>query len=171
MLNHEQLLRLFRDELDHPATPRELLQHLKLPRDDRPVFNRLLKDLVESGAIVQIRGNRYGLPDRMNLVVGRMVTNPRGFGFVVPDQPLEDVKGDLFIPANNVNQAMHGDRVVARIERVSDNRAEGTIIRVLERGSATIVGRFDIDASGLAFVVPFDRRLIVDVQIPADEYL
>ena len=168
MLNHEQLLKLIRDKLDHPATPRELLQRLKLPRHERPTFKKLLADLVESGALVQTRGNRFGVPDRMNLVVGKVVTNPRGFGFVVPDRPLEDAKGDVFIAGSNLNQAMHGDRVVARIERFSDNRAEGRIVRILERGAASVVGRFDVDASGLGFVVPFDRRLIMDVQIPSD---
>ena len=64
---------------------------------------------------------------------------------------------------------MHGDRVVARIERTRDDRAEGRIVRILERGAASIVGRFDVDESGMGFVVPFDRRLIMDVQIPPDE--
>jgi ribonuclease R len=169
MLNHEQLLKLIRDKLDHPATPRELLQKLKLPRQQRPTFKKLLADLVESGALVQTRGNRFGLPDRMNLVIGKIVTNPRGFGFVVPDRPFEDAKGDLFVAGSNLNQAMHGDRVVARIERVNGDRAEGRIVRILERGAASVVGRFDVDGSGQGFLVPFDRRLIMDVQIPSDE--
>ena len=171
MLNHEQLLAAIRDKLDHPATPRELLQALKLSRDERPIFKRLLADLVERGDLVETRGNRFGLPDRMNLIVGRMVTNPRGFGFVVPDRPIDNVSGDLYIAGSNLNQAMHGDRVVARLERVSGDRAEGRIVRVLERGSETIVGRFDLDGMGIGFVVPFDRRLIMDVQIPSDEHL
>jgi ribonuclease R len=171
MLNHEQLLKLIRDKVDHPATPREILQRLKLPRQQRPTFKKLLAELVESGALVETRGNRFGLPDRMNLVVGKVVTHPRGFGFVVPDQPLEEVKGDVFIAGSNLNQAMHGDRVVARIERISDNRAEGRILRILERGSSTVVGRFDLDGMGLGFVVPFDRRLIMDVSIPPGEHL
>jgi ribonuclease R len=168
MLNHEQLLKLIRDKIEHPATPRELLQRLKIPRDERPTLKRLLKDLTASGALVQTRGNRFGLPDRMHLVVGRVTTNPRGFGFVVPDQPLDDIKGDLYIAGSNLNQAMHGDRVVARIERVSVRGAEGRILRILERATTTIVGRFDVEGSN-SFVVPFDRRLIMDVQIPDDE--
>ena len=171
MLNHEQLLSAIRDKLDHPATPRELLQALDLPSEERPTFKRLLADLVDSGELVETRGNRFGLPDKMNLIVGRMVINPRGFGFVVPDRPLDNVKGDLYIAGSNLNQAMHGDRVVARLERVSADRAEGRIVRVLQRGSETIVGRFDMDGLGLGFVVPFDRRLIMDVQIPPGEHL
>ena len=169
MLNHEQLLKLMRENVDHPATPRELLQRLKVPREQRATFKRLLKELVGTGALIQTRGNRYGVPDLMNLVVGKITTNPRGFGFVVPDRPIENVTGDLFVAGSNLNQAMHGDRVVARIERVTDRGAEGRILRILERGATTTVGRFDVDASGMGFVVPFDRRLIMDVQVPSDE--
>jgi ribonuclease R len=169
MLNHEQLLTLMRENVEHPATPRELLQRLKVPREQRATFKRLLKDLVSTGALIQTRGNRYGVPDLMNLVVGRITTNPRGFGFVVPDRPIENVTGDIYVAGSNLNQAMHGDRVVARIERVTDRGAEGRILRILERGATATVGRFDVDESGMGFVVPFDRRLIMDVQIPSGE--
>jgi ribonuclease R len=168
-LNHDQLLKLIRDKVEHPATPRELQQRLKIPPDARGTFKRLLKDLVSTGALVQTRGNRFGLPDLMNLVVGRITTNPRGFGFVVPDRPVEHVNGDIYVAGSNLNQAIHGDRVVARIERVTDRGSEGRIVRILERGASTTVGRFDIDESGIGFVVPFDRRLIMDVQIPSGE--
>ena len=129
MLNHEQLLKLIRDKVEHPATPRELLQRLKIPRDERPTLKRLLKDLVAQGELVETRGNRYGLPDRMNLIVGRITTHPRGFGFVVPDRPVEGVNGDIYVAGSNLNQAMHGDRVVARVERVTERGAEGRILR------------------------------------------
>ena len=169
MLNSDQLLALMREKVDHPSTARELLQRLKIPRDQRATVRRLLKELVAAGHLIQTRGNRFGLPDLMNLVVGRVQTHPRGFGFVVPDRPVEGVTGDIFISGSNLNQAMHGDRVMARVERTREDRAEGRILRILERGASSIVGRFDIDDSGMGFLVPFDRRLIMDVQIPADE--
>ncbi len=169
MLNSEQLLGLMRDKVDHPSTARELLQRLKIPRDQRATVKRLLKELVAAGHLIQTRGNRFGLPDRMNLVVGRVQTHPRGFGFVVPDRPVEGVSGDIFIPGSNLNQAMHGDRVMARVERTREDRAEGRILRILERGASSIVGRFDVDDAGMGFLVPFDRRLIVDVLIPEGE--
>ena len=168
MLNSEQLLNLIRDKVEHPATPRELLQRLKIPREQRATVTRLLKDLVQAGHLVETRGNRFGLPDRMNLVVGRVQTHPRGFGFVVSDRPIDGISGDIFIAGANLNQAMHGDRVVARLERTTGERAEGRIVRILERGSSSVVGRFEVDESGMGFLVPFDRRLIVDVLIPAD---
>jgi ribonuclease R len=197
MLNHEQLLRMIRDRVEHPATARELQQRLKIPRDERGTLSKLLKELTRRGDLVETRGNRYGLPDRMNLVVGRITTHPRGFGFVAVERgpgpasrrrgaieprksngdkqkresgpgPVWD--GDLYIAGSNLNQAMHGDRVIARVERIgSDGRAEGRIVRILERASSTIVGKFDLDGSGYGFVVPFDRRLIMDVGIPGGE--
>src|SRR6185295_5545756 len=139
MLNSEQLLGLMRDKVDHPSTARELLQRLKIPRDQRATVKRLLKELVAAGHLIQTRGNRFGLPDRMNLVVGRVQTHPRGFGFVVPDRPVEGVSGDIFIPGANLNQAMHGDKVVARLERTTGERSEGRIVRVLERGASSVV--------------------------------
>jgi ribonuclease R len=169
MLNSEQLLRLIRDKVEHPATPRELLQRLKIPREQRATFKRLLGSLVSQGSLIQTRGNRYGLPDRMNLIVGRITTNPRGFGFVEPDHRPEDIAGDIYVAGSNLNQAMHGDRVVARVERITDRGAEGRIVRILERGASSTVGRYTVDESGMGFVVPFDRRLIMDVQIPAGE--
>jgi ribonuclease R len=165
----EDLLKQIRDKIDHPATTRELLKVLRIPREARASFKRQLNALVSSGALVQIRGNRYGLPDRMNLVVGRVQMHPRGFGFVIPEQQ-EEGQGDIYIAGSNLNQAMHGDRVVARIERYKDgNRAEGRIIRILERSASTVVGRFDRDESGLGFVAPFDRRLVMDVHVPRGE--
>ena len=169
-MNHEQLLKLIHDKVTHPATPAELEQRLKITAEDRGTFKRLLADLVARGALLETRGNRLGLADMMDVVVGRIVTHPRGFGFVVPDKPVDGLDGDLYIAGSNLNQAMHGDRVVARIERVgNDGRAEGRILRILTRGAQTIVGRFDGDAKGSGFVVPFDRRLVMDVEIPEAE--
>jgi ribonuclease R len=166
----EQILNLIRDRVDHPATVKELLQILRIPREERPTFKRRLRALVASGALVEIRGQRYGLADRMNLIVGRVSTNPRGFGFVDPERPGDDVPASIYIAGNNLNQAMHGDRVVVRLEHArSGDRAEGRILRILERGTERTVGRYDLDPSGLGYVVPFDRRLIMDVQVPKGE--
>ncbi|MBI2221159.1 MAG: ribonuclease R [Acidobacteria bacterium] len=164
------LLKLIRERVDHPATPRELLKLLRVPREERAAFKRQLKQLVESGELIQVRGERYGVPDRMNLVVGRVTTNPRGFAFVVPERPVANVSRDIFIAGSNLNQAMHGDLVAARIERFKDgDRAEGRIIRIIERASSTLVGRYEVDESGLGFVVPFDRRVMMDIAVPRDD--
>ncbi|HYB97407.1 MAG TPA: ribonuclease R [Vicinamibacterales bacterium] len=166
-MTKDDLLRLMRQKVPHPATPREIVRELRVPREDRSTLKRLLRVLVNDGALVQIKGNRYGLPDRMDLVVGRLDGHPSGFGFVTPERPIEGLKRDIFVAEHNLKEALHGDRVVVRIERYNkDGRAEGRIVQVLERAATTVVGRFEMDPSGLGFVAPFDKRLTMDIQIP-----
>jgi ribonuclease R len=174
MFSRDQVLALMRERVHHPAGMRELLQVLKVPRDDRTSFKRHVKSLVSSGELIQLRGHRFGLPEKMDLYVGRLQTHPAGYGFVTPERPL-DAGGDIYISGPLMNEAMHGDRVVVRIERIKDGgRAEGRIIRILERSNASIVGRYERDESargesrstGMGYVKPFDRRVLMDIFIP-----
>src|SRR4029453_2011372 len=126
----DEILRLMRERVNHPATAKELIQLLKIDRGARPAFKRRLRALGGAGSLVEIRGNRFGLPDLMNLVVGRVSTNPRGFAFVDPEVPSPDLPSSIYIAGSNLNQAMHGDRVVVRIEHHQDERAEGRIVRI-----------------------------------------
>src|SRR5437764_14901408 len=174
MFSRDHVLELMRERVHHPAGMRELLQTLKVPREERTTFKRHVKSLVSSGDLIQIRGHRFGLPEKMDLYVGRLQTHPAGYGFVTPERLLE-TGGDIYISGPHLNEAMHGDRVVVRIERIKDGgRAEGRIIRILERSNERIVGRYDRDTAsraesrspGMGYVVPFDRRVLMDIFIP-----
>jgi len=174
MFSRDQVLALMRERVHHPAGMRELLQTLKVPRDDRTSFKRHIKSLVASGELIQIRGHRFGLPEKMDLHVGRLQTHQAGYGFVLPERPL-DSGGDIYVAGPHLNDAMHGDRVVVRIERIKEGgRVEGRVIRILERASAWIVGRYERDdaarsdsrPTGVGYVVPFDRRVLMDIFVP-----
>jgi ribonuclease R len=168
MLSRDQILALMRERVHHPAGVRELLQVLKVPRDQRSSFKRHLQSLVESGDLIQIRGQRFGLPEKMDLHVGRLQTHADGYGFVVTERALDG--GDIYIAGPHLNDAMHGDRVVARIERLKEGgRAEGRIIRILQRGNNTLVGRYERELDGMGFVVPFDRRVLAEIIVPAGQ--
>ena len=164
----DDLVGRIRARVDHPATLRELAELLAIPKEDRSRFRRRIAKLVEAGELIRIRGNRYGLADRMRLVVGRLQVNPRGFGFVTPEPAGERAGQDIFVAGVNLHQAMHGDRVAVRQESAGD-RAEGRIVRVLERANHDLVGRYDEDGTGVGFVAPFDQRVVMDIQIPAGE--
>src|SRR6266545_4088978 len=126
MLSRDQILTLMNERVYHPAGMRELLQVLKIPREERPSFKRQIKSLVASGDLIQIRGHRFGLPEKMDLYVGRLQTHPAGYGFVTPERPLEPAGGDIYISGPHLNEAMQGDRVVARIERIKEGgKVEG----------------------------------------------
>jgi len=114
MFSRDHVLALMRERVHHPAAMRELLQILKVPRDERTTFKRHIKSLVSAGELIQIRGHRFGLPEKMDLYVGKLQTHPNGFGFVTPERPL-DGGGDIYISGPLLNEAMNGDRVVVRI--------------------------------------------------------
>jgi ribonuclease R len=104
-------------------------------------------------------------------VRGRMVLHHDGYGFVVPDTPIPQLDGDVFIPPNAVEDAMHGDHVLVKLERVGvrrggdGQRAEGRIVRVLGRAHPSVVGLFRYGARG-SVVVPYDSRMQQEVLIP-----
>jgi ribonuclease R len=154
--------------LGKPVSVRELAHGLALDAAGRRELKSALRRLIEKGALVKIRGARVGLPDRMNLVVGKLSCSPAGHGFVVPEARREG-QDDLFVAAANIREALHGDRVVARVERHGPKGAEGRIIRVLERANQRIVGRYESDGRFGGRVVPFDRRVLHEVFVPAGE--
>ena len=82
MFSPDQVLALMRERVHHPAGMRELLQILKIPREERTSFKRHIKTLVASGDLIQIRGHRFGLPEKMDLYVGRLQVHSSGYGFV-----------------------------------------------------------------------------------------
>src|SRR5436190_12227251 len=169
-MTREEILQKMRERAHYPATARDLARILKVPREQRATFTRHLKSLLADGALVQVRGNRLGLPDKMDLMVGRLQVNPSGFGFVAPDRKGDgEAHPDIYIPAFALAEAMHGDTVVVRVEKQTEKGFEGRLVKILQRAHERIVGRFDVDGSGLGYVVPFDRRLVADVQIPSGE--
>ena len=106
-------------------------------------------------------------------VRGRLVLHHDGYGFVVPDKPMPQLDGDVFIPPNAIQDAMHGDHVLAKLGRVSDfrggarggQRAEGRIVRVLGRAHPSVVGLFRYGPRGNV-VLPYDTRLQHEIEIP-----
>ena len=109
-----------RERVHHPAGIRELLQLLKVPREERATFKRQINALVASGELIQLRGHRVGLPEKMDLHVGRLQTHAGGYGFVIPERPLES-GGDIYISGPLLNDAMNakapGGKLRLRITR------------------------------------------------------
>jgi ribonuclease R len=163
-----------------PMAVRELARQLDLRGDARRELKAALRQLIADGEIVKIRGARVGIPARMNLVVGRLSCSPGGYGFVVPERPAPGTspgarKGqktgtraaNLYVAAANMKEALHGDRVVARVERETAKGPEGRIIRILERSLPRVVGRYEEESGRVGgYVVPFDRRILHELFIP-----
>lgn len=151
-----------------PASVRELVRRLGLETDSRRQLKSVLRELIADGEVVNIRGARIGLPSRMNLIAGRLTCNPAGYGFVGAEIRKPGQK-DVYVSAVNMKEALHGDRVVVRVERVTGKGPEGRIIRVLERALQRLVGRYEDDGRFGGHVVPFDKRVLHELFIPAGE--
>ncbi|NLZ93422.1 MAG: ribonuclease R [Firmicutes bacterium] len=163
----EKLLAFMREVAYKPLKIDELAHSLGIHnKKDIKQFQKLLEEMEQEGKIIKTRYGRYGVPEKMNLVVGKLQGNQAGFGFIIPDNP--DIK-DVFIPANQMSGAMHGDHVVARILKGGSGRSnEGEIIRILKRRSALIVGRYEAGRQ-FGFVIPDDQRISQDIFIPKAE--
>lgn len=148
----------------HPLLPEELQQLLRRLRPSEAEVQAALAELLQRGEIVQLETGRYGLTTAMNLAVGRLTLHPDGYGFVTPE---EGEEGDIFINPANLKDALHGDRVVVRVEhRRRRGRREGRVIRILERRLRQVVGILQ-EAGGRYFVTPDDEHLLFDLLLPA----
>jgi len=159
----DKLLNYMREVAIKPLKIDELVRNLGIT-DKREIkrLQKLLEEMEQKGKIIRTRYGRYGVPDKMNLVVGMLQGNQAGFGFILPDK--EELP-DVYIPAGQMNGAMHGDHVVARLLKGGGRSREGEIIRILKRRSPLIVGRYE-SGRQYGFVIPDDQRIFHDIFIP-----
>ncbi len=163
----QRILALLRRPKYRPLDKKELTRALGLRSDQQRDVKEALRNLERTGQIARVRKNRYILPEEADLVTGRLQIHSAGYGFLARES---GEGGDIFISAENTGTAMNGDRVVARITRETDyargrsDRAEGRIIRILERANPTIVGTLQ-QTRNFFYVVPDDPRLVHDVYV------
>ncbi|SDF67758.1 ribonuclease R [Sporolituus thermophilus] len=164
----DKILNFMRNDAYRPLTAEDLAEEMGLKGKELIDFWPILHELEAEALIIKTRYGKYGVPERMNLIVGRFHASGKGYGFVVPDNPEEP---DIYITADAAMTAMHNDRVVARIHRrtpVHGKKREGEIIRIVERANHRIVGTFAASRH-YGFVVPDDPRLGQDIFVPKGE--
>lgn len=159
------IIQALRDSDRGPLKGKELAKRLRVPNERYHAFRRLLKKLEREGKIYRVKGQRFALPKKINLVVGRLSITRRGDGFVLR----EDGGQDLFVPRRSLESAMDGDRVVTRIERRRrGENPEGCIVKVLERAHPSVVGVYHV-SKRWAYVTPLDKKLSADVLVDPSE--
>ena len=160
----ERLLGLINDPAYTPLKKEELALIFDIHPTEMPMFYNFLEELEEDGYIGKTKKGKIASPKSMGYFVGKFVAHRKGFGFVESD---EEYIQDLFIPAADVNGAMHNDRVVAEITKpaTDERRAEGAIIKVLEREITKVVGEFQSNKT-FGFVIADEKKFNQDIYIP-----
>ena len=169
MLTKEEIVVYMEHQAVRPLSEEELAEVFAVDTVEALVqLKGLLKELENDGTLVLSRKNRYGRPAQFNLLIGKISRHPKGFGFLMQEDADAD---DIFIPASELKGAMNGDRVIVRIKReaTAKSRAEGEVIRILQRNVQRIVGTFE-SSRHFGFVVPDDKRFGSDIFIPKEQF-
>ncbi|HEU5140936.1 MAG TPA: ribonuclease R, partial [Bacillales bacterium] len=160
----EHLLKYMREEADKPLKISELETAFGI--EDSSEFKEFVKTLnymENEGLLVRTRSNRYGLPEKMNLVKGTVQGHGKGFAFIIPET---EGQKDVYVSQSDMNDAMNGDTVLVRLAaKSSGSRPEGAVVRILERGVKEVVGTY-MDSKHFGFVRADDKRIANDIFIP-----
>ena len=151
------------------ATFKQLVRELGSRGESRQDVEAALDRLTDRGDLVEVRSGHF-IATRFSreYATGRLNMHRDGFGFLISDRPIENLRGDVYIPRDSAQTAMHGDRVVVRIARIeNDGRADGEIVKILRRAHQTVVGEFHLSKRG-AYVIPHDERIRQWIDIPED---
>lgn len=143
------------EEAACPLAGEALAGELDIQEDEFEAFSRRLGAMERAGQLMRNRRGAYILPDKADLIRGRVQGHPDGFGFLIP----EDGGEDIFLGPRAMREVLHGDRVLVRVIGLDQRgRREGKIVEVLERANSSLVGRVVVEA-GVAYVLPEDRRI------------
>ncbi len=154
------------EEAGRLMTREEIAEAFGLSGDeDLEALRRRLRAMERDGQLLCNRKGGYGLVNKMDMVRGRIIAHPDGFGFLVP----EEGGDDLFLSPRQMRGVMHRDRVVARVTGIDRRgRREGAIVEVLERCTHRVVGRIYFE-NGISYVAPDHKRLTQDIRVPPDQ--
>ncbi|CAK6488932.1 Ribonuclease R [Pantoea sp. Nvir] len=154
------------EKREKPASRDELAQELNLTDEEHlEALRRRLRAMERDGQLVFTRRQCYALPERLDLLRGKVIGHRDGYGFL----RVEGQKDDLYLSAEQMKMCMHGDVILAQpLGADRKGRREARVVRVLEPRNNQIVGRYFTDA-GAGFVVPDDSRLSFDILIPPEE--
>jgi len=164
--SREFVLDYLRDSFG-PLTHEEICAELELVDEEQiEAMRRRLRAMERDGQVARNRADGYGTLDKLNLVKGRVIGHPEGYGFV---SPLEAGEQDIYLSSRQMRRVFDGDVVLVRISgRDRRGRPEGTLVDVVERKTTELVGRYFCE-SGIHFVRPDNPRISQDILIAADQ--
>src|SRR6202158_4140895 len=175
MLSDSAILKKIQHQPRQTAGYKQLVREMGLHGDERRELHERLQKLIAGGQLLAVESDRYAIPQAAadkNLVVGRLTMHRDGFGFVIPEIASASpalksrLSGDIFVPPHAVASAIRGDRVLVEVVNVrTDGKAEGRILRPVDRAHPTVVGVFHYGPRH-NYVTPMDQKIPQDIVIP-----
>ena len=157
-----QLLSIFRKNSDEVFNYKQLASKLGIsdPTNRNKVI-RTLSQLTATKKIVEIERGKFQFVPGKDTYTGRIDMSTKGGGFVV----VEDLKEDIFVSANNLNHAFHGDQVEVYVfKRKRNKKDEGEVTRIVERKRIEFVGILELQEK-YGFVHIQDNRMYTDFYV------
>ena len=149
-----------------PMTLAEFAAKFGVSPDSLSALESLLRGLELSGDVVQIKHGRYAAPGRLNLIVGKLMCNARGFGFIVPLR--RGAFEDVYVSGENMGAAMHEDIVAARCPQGRGRRRSAEIVDVVKHARAVLIGTYE-KREKLSYVAPDHAAYFRDIYVARED--
>ena len=161
--SREYILQLL-TEAGCPVDADAFAGQLHITEAERDLFQRRLGAMQRDGQLMLNRKRQLCLPDKLDLIKGRVEGHPDGFGFVVP----EEGGDDLYLSPKEMHRVLHGDKVLVRVAGFDRRgRREAKIVEVLEHVNRFVVGRYYLEG-GVGFLIAENRRINQDILVPPE---
>ena len=162
----EDIIRVLENS-DRALTIYELQDKLAIDTvEETKIFSEELRKLVDDVVVYHSNKDKYMMLEKSHLRKGVMRANKKGFGFV----EVNDLQDDVYIAQDNMNGAIHDDIVLVEItSKMTLDRLEGRILKILKRQVESYIGEINFDAKGMGHIILDDKRVKINIQIPKDK--
>ncbi len=153
-----------------PMRLEEIIQHIGGDKSDLRQMRKIVPALIKSGAIIVKSRDLLALPEGDALPEGIILFRASGSARVVfTAVPGEKPREPIHIDAKDTGVALHGDRVVIKLNRTRRERGQedwgtGTVVRVTQRALTSLTGTLR-QTRLVWFVVPDDPRISRDIVV------
>lgn len=162
----EDIIRILKNS-DRALSIYELQDMLAIDTvEETKIFSEELRKLVDDVVVYHSNKDKYMMLEKSHLRKGVMRANKKGFGFV----EVENLEDDVYVAQENMNGAIHDDIVLVEItSKMTLDRLEGRILRILKRQVKRYIGEINFDKKGIGYITLDDSKIKLNIQVPRDK--
>lgn len=161
----ERISGLLNDENYKPLNITDLVMIFSDTKKGGVMISEVIREMEEDGDLFINKKGKIGSLAYYGMAKGKFMAKTKGFGFIsLGDQ-------DVYIGADDTNHAFNDDTVIVKITKdaTGDKKAEGVIIRIVERANDEFVGRLEV-SKNFGFVVPDRNKMSTDIFVAKRDF-